>query len=83
MMLIFLLGDVLCRFAGHMTPGEIDGQETTQADWLGAAALRGICERRDIHVLRWPRPSSISLRCTTKERAGVPGSTVSFRPEWT
>ena len=39
MMLTFLLGDVLRLFAGHMTPGEIDGQEATQTIWLGAAAI--------------------------------------------
>lgn len=39
MMLTFLLGDVLRLFAGHATPGEIDGQEATQTMWLGAAAI--------------------------------------------
>jgi hypothetical protein len=39
MMLTFLLGDVLRLFAGHTTPGEIDGREATQVMWLGAAAV--------------------------------------------
>ena len=38
-MLIYLLGDVIRIFAGHFTPGEIDGAEFTQAMGLGIAAL--------------------------------------------
>ena len=39
LMLTYLLGDVLRIFAGHMTPGKMDGVQATQAMWLGAAAI--------------------------------------------
>ena len=38
-MLVYLLGDVLRLFAGHMTPGEIDGKPASQTMWLGAAVI--------------------------------------------
>ena len=39
LMLTYLLGDVLRLFAGDITPGEIDGQQATQAMWMGAAVI--------------------------------------------
>ena len=42
LMLTYFLGDVLRIFAGDMTPGEMDGQEATQAMWLGAAVVLGL-----------------------------------------
>lgn len=39
LMLTYLLGDVLRLFAGDITPGEIDGQQATQAIWMGAAVI--------------------------------------------
>lgn len=38
-MLIYLLGDVLRLFAGHVTPGEMDGKPATEGMWLGAAVI--------------------------------------------
>ena len=38
-MLIYLLGDVLRIFAGHMKPGEIAGIIATQKMWMAAAVL--------------------------------------------
>lgn len=38
-MLIYLLGDVLRIFAGHVTPGEILGATPSQGMWLFIAAL--------------------------------------------
>ena len=34
LMLIYLLGDVLRIYAGHATPGEIEGTRTTEGMWL-------------------------------------------------
>lgn len=39
LMLIYLLGDVLRIFAGHVTPGEIPGTTPSQGMWLFIAAL--------------------------------------------
>lgn len=39
LMLIYLLGDVLRIFAGDVTPGFIEGVETTQLMWFGIAVL--------------------------------------------
>ena len=38
-MLTFLLGDVLRVFAGHATPGEIQGRRLGQGMWLLIAAI--------------------------------------------
>ena len=38
-MLVYLLGDVLRIFAGHATPGKVQGVEITQAMWLGISVL--------------------------------------------
>ena len=38
-MLTYLLGDVLRIFAGHVTPGEIDGQPLSQTMWLLIAII--------------------------------------------
>ena len=38
-MLTYLLGDVLRLFAGHVTPGEMDGKPATEGMWLGAAVV--------------------------------------------
>lgn len=38
-MLTYLLGDVLRIFSGDVTPGEISGQQATQAIWFGIAIL--------------------------------------------
>jgi hypothetical protein len=38
-MLTYLLGDVLRLFAGHITPGEIKGQQASQGMWLGIAVI--------------------------------------------
>ena len=37
LMFVYLLGDVLRIFAGHFTPGEIDGQKVPQAGYFGMA----------------------------------------------
>lgn len=39
LMLVYLLGDVLRIFSGDFKPGEIMGMQTSQAMWLGIAAL--------------------------------------------
>ncbi len=38
-MLTYLLGDVLRVFAGHATPGEIEGGKANQGMWLGIAVI--------------------------------------------
>lgn len=38
-MLTYLLGDVLRVFAGHATPGEIDGKPISQGMWLLIAGI--------------------------------------------
>jgi hypothetical protein len=38
-MLTYLLGDVLRVFAGHTTPGELNGRPATQGMWLLIAAI--------------------------------------------
>lgn len=39
LMLIYLLGDVLRLFAGHHTPGELDGKRASEGMWVAAALI--------------------------------------------
>jgi hypothetical protein len=39
LMLTYLLGDVLRIFSGDFKPGEVMGQQVTQAMWLGIAGI--------------------------------------------
>ncbi len=56
-MLTYLLGDVLRGFAGHVTPGEIDGRRVSQRMWLGIAVIMLIPIVMVVLSLTLPNPA--------------------------
>ncbi len=61
-MLTYLLGDVVRVFAGHFTPGEIEGKEASQWMYLGIAGLMLIPIVMVVLSLTMPYPA---IRWTT------------------